>query len=340
MNFIPQSAIRNPQLLFCLALLCLPPALSAQGNRSPYMIYGRVAQPDDTPAVRAVVNITDHTGFDRQVYSDDAGRFEIKDLPRGRYYLTASNPSAPDQYTEAVVVELSATSTFVVATNIFLRAQITKEARPEKKPGVISVGEEKQDAPKTARKAFAQGTKLRAERKYDQALKKFNRAIELHPSYFQALTERGNLLVAMSKLPEAMQDFERALALNSHYGPALSGSGTCKFQLGRYADAIADLERATDAEPGNPTNYYFMGIAEVALDRREQARAALLKALSIDPMSSARAHVHLATLFIRENRPQEAVREIESYFEAVPNPPDKEKLNSILAQLRVAPRPR
>jgi tetratricopeptide (TPR) repeat protein len=108
--------------------------------------------------------------------------------------------------------------------------------------------------------------------------------------------ERGHLLIAMRKMSEAMKDFEHALELNARHGPALRGSGLCKFQQGKYAEAIQDLERAAAAEPGNATNYYFMGVAGVALDQSEQARAALQKAISIDPVGSVRAHVHLASL--------------------------------------------
>jgi tetratricopeptide (TPR) repeat protein len=293
-------------------------------------------QSDNSPALHAVVSITDQTGLNRQVNADEAGRFEIGDLPRGRYYLTAVNPSAPDQLADPVVVELNFASISPVSANIYLRNRVAKPSIEQKKPGIVSLGEEREKAPKPARKAYEQAIKLRDEKQYDQSLKKFGRSIELFPSYFQALAERGHLLMAMGKVPEALKDFEQALELNARYGPALRGSGLCKFQQGKYAEAIQDLERATDAEPGNATNYYFMGIACVALDRRDQARAALHKALSIDPVASVRAHVHLASLLIKENHPQEAAKEIEIYLEAVPNPFDAEKLRVLLSQLRAA----
>jgi predicted Zn-dependent protease len=106
----------------------------------------------------------------------------------------------------------------------------------------------------------------------------------------------------------------------------------------------ADPKRSSLPEPSSTAHHstsqkQLHGIAGVALDRREQARAALQKALSIDPTASVRAHVHLASLLIKERRPQEAAREIEAYLEAVPNPFDAEKLHALLAQLRAAPDP-
>jgi len=335
----PKNPIRNWKIAAWLYFLCLPAGLLAQGRFTPYTIYGRVTLPDSGPAARAVVKITNRMGFDREVKADEAGRYEISELPRGRYYLTAINLSVPDQFSDPVMVELSLSTPYTVSALIYLRNKETKPASEDKKPAVISVAEEKQDAPKTARKAFEQAMKLRRDKKYDESLKKFGRSIELFPSYFQALAERGHLLIAMGKTGEALIDFNRALELNGRYGPALRGAGMCKFQAGRYAEAIPDLEHAANAEPDNAVNYYLMGIADVALDRREHGRAALQKAFSLDPVASVRAHVHLATLLIRENRPKEAAQEIGTYLEAVPDPPDKQGLLAILTQLRTGKKP-
>jgi tetratricopeptide (TPR) repeat protein len=181
--------------------------------------------------------------------------------------------------------------------------------------------------------------KLRAQNKYKESLKKFDRSIELYPAYFQAWAERGHLRLAMGNRTDAMKDFEHACQLNRGYGPALRGLGLCQFQQDDYASAIQTLERAVEAEPTNATDYYFLGIACVALDRRELAHASLQKALSLDPQASVRAHVHLASLLIKENRPGEAAREIEIYLEAVPDPFDGEKLRALLAQLRAQSKP-
>jgi tetratricopeptide (TPR) repeat protein len=172
-----------------------------------------------------------------------------------------------------------------------------------------------------------------------ESLQRFNHAIEIYPPYFQAWAERGHLHLAMGNRPDAMKDLEHALQLNPRYGPALRGLGLCQFQSGDYAAAVQTLERAAEVEPGNATNYYFMGIAGVALDRRDLARASLQKSLNLDPKASIRAHVHLASLFIKENRPREAAEELEIYLEAVPDPFDGDKLRSLLAQLQAQSKP-
>ena len=103
LNRPPQARDLRPCLW--LLILCLLPRVYTQGTS--YVIYGRVARPDDSPAARAIVKISGQVGLAREVYTDDVGRYEIRDLPGGRYRLTAVNPAAPDQFAESVDVDLN-----------------------------------------------------------------------------------------------------------------------------------------------------------------------------------------------------------------------------------------
>jgi tetratricopeptide (TPR) repeat protein len=194
-----------------------------------------------------------------------------------------------------------------------------------------------QQIPKAAQKSFDQAIRQRSERRYEEALKSFDRSIEQFANYFQAFSERGHLRIALGDAAGAARDFEQALKINPGYGPALRGVGFCEFQQGKFADAVRDLEKAVDAESPNATTCLFLGMSRLALGLRDQARAALKKALTIDPNGAARAHVHLANLCIKENKPQEAIAEIEAYLAAVPNAPDADKLRALLSQLRAQP---
>jgi tetratricopeptide (TPR) repeat protein len=315
-------------------IVCVAVAAGAQDGRTSFIVQGRVFQPNGDAAVRTMVKITGQSGLNQQGFTDDMGRFQFSNLPGGRYHLTAVNPTAKDQFTEPVELDLSRGMSNRVSVSIFLRNNVATTSSMKEKPGMVSVAEAAQNVPKPARKAYEQALKLRGDKQYEESLKSFGRSIELFPGYFQALAERGHLLIAMGRPSDAAEDFAHALELNIRYGPALRGSGICKFQQGKYVEAVEDLERAAVAEPGNAMIYLFMGTSYVALDRREQARTALLKALSIDASGAARAHVHLANLCIKENRLQEALSEIDSYLRVVPDAPDADKLRAVAAQLR------
>ncbi len=320
------------RICFAILLLLAPP-VHAQPAAN-HVIYGIVRLPNGEPASRVTVRVTSQSGLDWQVFSDDMGRYEIRDLPRGRYHVNAVNPADPNQFTEAVEADTGRSFSGRLLVHIYLRYRATAEPVREKGGAMVSVAEATQHIPRGALKAFEQAIKFRSNKKLEQALGSLGKAIELYPAYFQALAERGHLKIAMGQMKEAAEDFARALELDPRYGPALRGSGICKFQQEKFAEAIEDLESAIAVEPNVSKSFLFLGVSYLALDRRELARAALQKALNLDPEGSSRARVHLANLYLKENRLQEAADELHAYLTAVPASPDAEKLRAIEAQLR------
>ncbi|NWG12862.1 MAG: carboxypeptidase regulatory-like domain-containing protein, partial [Acidobacteria bacterium] len=106
-------------LLVLLGGACLA---GAQETRVLFTIFGQVLQPDGRPAAGALVAISGQAGFSARALANDMGRFEIPDLARGRYRLTASNPSAPEQYSDPVDVDVGRASSFrviMIAPEIF-----------------------------------------------------------------------------------------------------------------------------------------------------------------------------------------------------------------------------
>jgi tetratricopeptide (TPR) repeat protein len=270
----------------------------------------------------------------RQVFSDAAGRYEIPDLPRGRYYLSAVNPADPEQYSESVEADVSRLSASRIAANIYLRSSVKIELAKEGRSAGITVAEVSQRVPREAQKAMEKAVRLRANQKLAEALAMLNRAVEIYPDFFQAITERGHLRITMGRLAEARKDFAQALEINGNYAPALRGAGICEFAEGNHAMAIRDLRRTISEEPRDAIAHLFLGLANVGLNRSDAARAALQKALSLDPKNCVRAHVHLANLDLKENRHLEAAAELEAYLAAVPNAQDAERLRLLLAQIR------
>jgi len=332
-RFNLRSAICNLQCLLASTML-LSAALLAQTTGGAYVIYGRVSLPDGSNASRVVIDVSGPLGFKRSVTSDDAGQYVVNDVPRGRYSLVASNPAIPEQYSERADVELSRYSTQRVVVNIYLHSGTKVTSGKESTSTGVSVAEAGQHVPKAAQKEYEKGIKLGENHQFDKALNSFNHAIELFPEYFQAFAQRGHLRLSMGKFVEAEKDFGQALELNAQYEPALRGTGICKIREGKYADALKELDQAVTLEPRDASAYLFLGFANASLDRREKARAALLKALSLDAVGSARAHVYLANLDMKENRNREAAAELEAYLAQVPNAPDADKLRVLLTKIK------
>jgi len=312
-------------------LSLLPGALLAQAGA--YTIFGTVRLPDGSAAGRVTVMLTGQSGLSRQVFTDDMGRYQITDLPRGRYSLRASNPEAPNQITDLAEVDMGRGFQTRISLNLFFRQRSDETAETVNSP-VLSTKEASQKVPRAAQKAFDEGVKAGSSQKLDKAVAALSKAINFYPDYFQAFAERGHVQLAMGRASEAGQDFARALEINPVYGPALRGVGICQFEQGKYAEAVKNLETASSVEPNLGKTFLLLGVAYLSLDKPEAAQSALSRAVSLDPKGSARARLHLANLAIQGNQPEEAVAQLDAYLADVPNAPDAEKVRALRAQLQ------
>ena len=299
-----------------------------------FVIFGRVRLPDGRPAnARMKVFIEAVNGLRRDILSDDNGNYEFRGMNGGRYRVYATNPEAPEQYCDPIEADTTRAYSNRLQIDINLKLPLHKEKK-DANPGIVSVAEAAQNVPKPALKAYEQGIKLQKDNKGEQALAAFNQAVELYPEYFQALTERANLLMGGGKLTEAAADFERALRLNDKYVPALRGLGYCQIQQKQFEAAVKNLELAFVIDPKVPLTLLLLGYANLSLSRYEPAKQCLEEALKLGPESSARAHVYLAEVFAHEQKFKEAADSIRRYLTLKPDAADAKHLKELESQWR------
>src|SRR5262245_55865864 len=298
-----------------------------------FTVFGRVSLPDGRPAARVRVFIETTNGLKRDMLSDDQGNYEFRGLGGGRYRLSATNPDEPKQYSEPAESDTTRAFANRLQVNIYLRFP-QHDTEPTYKPGTVSAAEAAQKIPKPARKAYEQGLKLQKENQHEKALTAFNQAVELYAEYFQALTERANILMGRNQLTEAAADFERALRLNDKYVPALRGLGYCQIQQKQFEAAVSNLERAFVMEPKVPLTLLLLGYANLSLSRYEPAKQCLEEALKLGPESAARAHVYLAEVFAHEQKFKEAADSIRRYLTLKPDAADAADLRKMESDWR------
>ncbi len=321
------SSLLALTLLLSLSVSSLA-QLGAPLSGGGFVVFGRVHLPNGKPATGAKVSLEMPNGLTKDTICDDGGNFEFRAISGGRYHLKAINPNDLEQYSDPADSDSNRAYSNRVQVNIYMRPPLHSGA-PKTNPGTISAVEAAQNIPKAARKAYEQGLKQQKENQPDKALASFNQSIEMYPEYFQALTERANLLMQQNKIPEAEADFAKALEINSRYPGALRGLGYCQIQEKKFAEALSNLEKSYSLEPEIPLTLLLLGYANLSLDRYEEARQCLLQAIKIGGESTARAHVYLAEVYAHEKKFKEASEEIQMYLKMKPNSPDAASLKKM-----------
>ncbi len=128
------------------------------------------------------------------------------------------------------------------------------------------------------------------------------------PDRVDLLFRLGNLYYDMTKMDDAVKNFERAVELDPQFVGALVNLGGAYDELGRLDDALEVYNKALAIEPDEDRTLCNIGGVYF---RKRQYRAAIdhfEKALAANPKSQL-AHYNLAILFADNQVYREAINE-------------------------------
>ena len=127
------------------------------------------------------------------------------------------------------------------------------------------------------------GLSLQRQGRHEEALKTFDKAIELAPDNAELWSNLGNILVDL-KLPDrALPSFQQALRLDPRHWGAANGCGLLLHQLGRLEEALACMNLCDEIQPNQIATLYTRGRMLIGLGRFEEALAVSQRAHALDP---------------------------------------------------------
>ncbi len=137
-----------------------------------------------------------------------------------------------------------------------------------------------------------------------------DRSLSLTPRNAQGVALRGFLLSAQDRIHEALATFDRAIAMDGALANAWLGRGLCRIRRGDLDGGRADLQVAAALEPNRALLRSYLGKAFSQTRDEPRAEHELLLARSLDRQDPT-GPLYLALLHQRDNRINEAVRELE-----------------------------
>jgi hypothetical protein len=97
-----------------------------------------------------------------------------------------------------------------------------------------------------------------------EALRDYDKMIELHPELPASHSNRGLLLKELGRLEDAKISIERALTLDPHFTQGFVNRANVALEQGRFNDAQADYQRALTAQPEFPEANHGRALACLA----------------------------------------------------------------------------
>jgi tetratricopeptide (TPR) repeat protein len=135
------------------------------------------------------------------------------------------------------------------------------------------------------------GNALRDLGRHEEALASYARAVEIAPGYAEGHFNRGVLLQDARRLPEALESYERALQIRQNYSDAHNNRGTVLRDLGRFAEALPCFERAVQLNADDAGAWSNRGLLLQDLNQLPEAIASFDRALDLNPQF-AKAHLN------------------------------------------------
>ena len=118
--------------------------------------------------------------------------------------------------------------------------------------------------------------------RHDEAIKSYDKALEIDPKGVSTWSNKGFALHNLGKYDAAIESYDKALGLDPLYVPAWHNEGISFSALGRYDDAIKCFDKALEIDPDFAHAWNNKGYSLSNLGRYEAAMACLDKGLEAD----------------------------------------------------------
>lgn len=176
------------------------------------------------------------------------------------------------------------------------------------------------------------GIALQQRGELDAAVRAFDAALALDPSWAIAHANRGTALEALGRREEALAAFERAIELDPGLVLAHMFAGNALLALGRSAEALARYERALELDARSPRAWFNLGVARFSRGERPLALAAYERALELEPTLHDARFNRAVTLAVL-GRTEEARAELERVARAAAGSPLEAQAREALRRL-------
>ena len=125
--------------------------------------------------------------------------------------------------------------------------------------------------------------RVRADGALTEAIRDYDKAIELKPDLVVAYNDRGAAYARAGRLTEALRDYDEALELNPDYATAYNNRGNTLADAQRDSEAIRDYDRAIALQPDFAEAYNNRGGAYARSGRLAEALRDFDEAIALSP---------------------------------------------------------
>ena len=120
----------------------------------------------------------------------------------------------------------------------------------------------------------------------EDALKVFDKAVQLRPDDGELWWHMGNALIRAERSADALLCFRHTLTLNPRHGDAAYKAGHLLHGLGQSEEALVYLDLSAELQPDHAPTSHLRAVVLKNLNRFEEAMADNVRAIGLDPTNA------------------------------------------------------
>ena len=191
------------------------------------------------------------------------------------------------------------------------------------------------EAPKDAKKAFEKGAENNRKRKWQDAQKSLEKAVELYPKYASAWFELGVAQQAQNNLEGARKSFEQALAADPKFVKPYMPLAGLALKEQKWAEVAERTDKLVRLDPVDfPSAYFYSAVAHFNLRNLDAAEKSAREGVKLDTDHRIPKMEHVLGVILANKRDYaSAAQHMRNYLTLAPDAQDAEAVRKQLSDI-------
>jgi tetratricopeptide (TPR) repeat protein len=329
---LPKTLLRLFPLLAIFAL----PTVAQHGGLSAardYEVNVQVRNPDGSAGPRDIRIVLESAvgGVDAECNTVDGGKCRLLPQSSGVYIvkLRASGYQEASQRVELTGVP------HAYVTFTLRRTDGDTGVAPSADAPATTVGVDEVNIPEKARQEFEKGQASLKEKKLDDGVRHFQKAVKLYDNYPQAYRMLGEAYLEQQDWQKAEAALKKSIELQPRLAASYVDLGAIANQQHNYAAAEESLKKGLELSPDASAAKYELAKTYWAMGRWQDAEPLARDTVKAQP-EIAGAHVLLANILLKKRDGAGALHEYEEYIRLEPNGTMAPQVREMIAKIKAS----
>ena len=172
--------------------------------------------------------------------------------------------------------------------------------------------------PKNFINYFHLGDAYRKIKKYDFALKNYQKSVELNEEFPEGFNNLANIYKELKNIKNSITFFKKAIELNPNYINALYNLGVVYFEIDKYEESSAYFKKVLEINPKHLATLNNFGLLLKKTKKYDEALKCFKKAIDIDS-NFLQAYNNIGTISLELGNIKDAIFNYEKVLQISPN---------------------